>query len=311
VVLASPFLVDQYASSRLRNTGFPIAVRLSTVGTVVPEAWRSILDGPVFWLLLLPIVMPAAYLPGIVVLLRSIARRGEPATRSLAIQALAVVGLVSLTIAWLLVSTIADNNDLGWRAALLGAATMIVFAATGLARWTAEGRRVVVSLAVAALVIGLPESARQIRRNLVGHDRPQGIAFAQTPAMWEKVREHSDPDERVVNNPRGFKEMTPWPVNIGWSLLADRRSCYAGWELTQVFTAIPHDRLRMIDELFVRVFAGEGTADDVKAMATVYDCSVAVVTAQDGAWTKDPFRTSPFYALVDEDAGRWRIYRRR
>jgi hypothetical protein len=33
-----------------------------------------------------------------------------------------------------------------------------------------------------------------------------------------------------------------------------------------------------------------------------------VVTAQDGAWRKDPFSTSALYRLVEDDA-RWRIYR--
>ena len=307
IALVSPFLIDQVASSRLRHTGFPIALRLSGVlGPSVPEAWRAWLDGPAYWLLLLPVAMSAAYLPGIAMVVRTLTGRNALASRMLA-----VVALVSLTIAWLLVSTIADNNDLGWRAALLGASALTVFAAMGLARWTAEGRRVVVALAIGALLIGLPESWLQVHRNFAGHDQPHGHFFAQMPAMWQKVREHSAIDERVVNNPRGFKDMTPWPVNIAWSLLADRRSCYAGWELAQVFTAVPHDRLRTIDALFVRVFAGDGTPDDVKQMATAYDCSLAVVTSQDGAWTRDPFATSPFFALVDEDAARWRIYRRR
>jgi hypothetical protein len=43
-------------------------------------------------------------------------------------------------------------------------------------------------------------------------------------------------------------------------------------------------------------------------MAARYDCRVVVVTAQDGAWRKDPFSTSARYRLVEDDA-RWRIYR--
>ena len=35
---------------------------------------------------------------------------------------------------------------------------------------------------------------------------------------------------------------------------------------------------------------------------------VVVVTAQDGAWRKDPFAASALYRLVEDDA-RWRIYR--
>ena len=312
VVFAWPFLVDQYASSVLRNKGFPIALRLPDVlGPQVPAAWRRSLDAPAFWLLLLPVAMSAAYIPGVIVLFRSLAGRGEPDARTPTAHAFAATGLVALAIAWLLASTIADNNDLGWRAGLLGCAVLIVFAAVGLSRWIAMRQRGLAALALIALVVGLPETVLQVDRNVTGHAQPEGRFFAQMPAMWSQVRAHTAVDERVANNPRGFESMTPWPVNIAWSLLADRRSCYAGWELTQVFTAIPHDRLRAIDDQFTRVFAGEGNADDVRRMATDYDCAAVAVTAHDGAWTKDPFATSAYYALVEEDAPRWRIYRRR
>ena len=36
-----------------------------------------------------------------------------------------------------------------------------------------------------------------------------------------------------------------------------------------------------------------------------------VVTAQDGAWAKDPFAASPHYELVETKNGEWRIYRRK
>lgn len=308
--LASPFLIDQAASSALRHTGFPIAVRLFEVlGPAVPA--RRILDAPAFWLLLLPVAMPAAYVLGMVALARSIAGRGDASARSPTAHAFAATGLVALVISWLLVSTIADNNDLGWRAALLGSTVLIVFAATGLARWVDGRRRALVALGLVTLLLGVPETVLQIQRNVAPEERPDAAFFAQMPALWAQVREHTAIDERVANNPRAFDRTTPWPVNIGWSLLADRRSCYAGWELTQVFTAIPHDRLRGIDDRVIRVFAGEGTADDVRWMARDLACITVVVTAQDGAWKRDPFATSPEYARVVDEAGRWRIYRRR
>ena len=102
--------------------------------------------------------------------------------------------------------------------------------------------------------------------------------------------------------------MTPWAVNLGWALLANRRSCYAGWELTQVYSSVPHDRLRAIDDQFVRVFAGRALPGDVEALAKNDDCTVVVVTPQDGAWTNDPFDASPWYRRVEDAAG-WRIYR--
>ena len=132
--------------------------------------------------------------------------------------------------------------------------------------------------------------------------------FAQTPEMWAAVRRHAAPDERVANNPLFLQDLTPWPVNLSWALLSDRRSCFAGRELTLAYTALPRARREEIDAQFMRVFAGDASSQDIEALATRYDCRVVVVTAQDGAWRKDPFSTSGRYRLVEDDA-RWRIYR--
>ena len=113
--------------------------------------------------------------------------------------------------------------------------------------------------------------------------------FAQTPEMWAAVRRHAAPDERVANNPLFLQDLTPWPVNLSWALLSDRRSCFAGRELTLAYTALPRARREEIDAQFIRVFAGDASSQDVEELATRYDCRVVVVTAQDGAWRKDPF----------------------
>jgi hypothetical protein len=56
------------------------------------------------------------------------------------------------------------------------------------------------------------------------------------------------------------------------------------------------------------VFAGEGTPDDVEAMAKDYGCDVVVIVPQDGAWTKDPFAASALYRQAESREGRWKIY---
>ena len=104
--------------------------------------------------------------------------------------------------------------------------------------------------------------------------------------------------------------MTSWPVNISWALLADRRSCYAGNELALPFAPIPATRRAEIEAQFVRAFAGEPAPDDVRQLAERFGCDVVVVTAQDGAWLRDPFAATELYRLVDERPGAWRIYRR-
>jgi hypothetical protein len=173
-----------------------------------------------------------------------------------------------------------------------------------------ERRLVAALLALGAVAAGLPEAVLLGGRDLRGEVRPSSAAFAEAPALWARVRNEAGPDERVANNPNALADLTPWSVNLSWSLFAGRRSCYATWELTQVYSSLPHAPLRAIDDLFVRVFAGEGTDADVTELADRFDCRVIVVTPQDGAWRHDPFRSGAVYALVDEDPQRWRIYRR-
>ena len=81
-------------------------------------------------------------------------------------------------------------------------------------------------------------------------------------------------DVRVANNPLFLEDVTPWPVNISWALLANRSSCFAGRELALAFAPLSPERREAINAQFVRVFAGNGTPDDVSDMATKYDCEV-------------------------------------
>jgi hypothetical protein len=127
--------------------------------------------------------------------------------------------------------------------------------------------------------------------------------------LWAAVRRHAAAGERVGNNPLYLEELTPWPVNISWALLADRRSCFAGREVVFVYTSLGPARTEEINAQFIRVFAGDGSPDDVRELATRYGCKVIVVTATDGAWASDPFAKSPHYRLAEEKADRWRIYR--
>jgi hypothetical protein len=102
--------------------------------------------------------------------------------------------------------------------------------------------------------------------------------------------------------------MTPWPVNISWALLADRRSCFAGNELAIAFAPLSRQRRGEISEQFRRLYAGEGSADDPRALAEMYGCGVVLITARDGAWARDPFADSPLYRLAETDPQAWRVY---
>jgi hypothetical protein len=103
-------------------------------------------------------------------------------------------------------------------------------------------------------------------------------------------------------------DMTAWPVNISWALMANRASCFAGRELALAFVAIPHARRIQLERAFERVFAGNPEANDLRDLATRYDCRLVVVTPQDGAWKDDPFAGSEFFQLVLSNEN-WRLYR--
>jgi hypothetical protein len=219
------------------------------------------------------------------------------------------MAIVSLAVAWLLASTMANNNDLAWRAALAGAVVLTVFAAVGLSAWLAAPSRLAAAAAIAMLLAGLFEGGQLIHENFTGRTGAFSKVFASTQEMWEAMRRHSDPEDRIGNNPLFLQDATPWPVNLSWALLSDRRSCFAGRELALVFARPSRARHAEIDAQFIRVFKGEGSADDIRDLAVQYGCRLVVVTAQDGAWTRDPFVASPYYRLVDSKADAWRIYK--
>lgn len=313
ICLAWPLLHDQFLATGMRAGGSPIVFRpFEVLGTAVPDWLRRTMDLPAYWLVLLPIEFPAVYITGAVSLWAYL-RRSDPDggsdNRRQAAKIFALLAAASLVCAGLFASTIGDNNDLGWRAILPGVIVLTVFAAVGLSRWiVVRARGAAAVAAIAAWLVGLSDGVAFVRENVAGILKPDGKVFAQTPEMWAAVRRHAAPDERVGNNPLFLQDLTPWPVNLSWALLSDRRSCFAGWELTLAYTALPRARREEIDAQFIRVFAGDATPQDVEELATRYDCRMVVVTAQDGAWRKDPFAASALYRLVEDDA-RWRIYR--
>jgi hypothetical protein len=306
VLIAAPFIRDQFATIAARGGGSPIIIsHFAVLGTLFPPALRRILDLPAYWLILLPIEFPAKFIAGVIAL--AAMRRGvttEPEKSAVAVFiALAGVGLV---ISWLFVSTLGDNNDLGLRAVLPAAMILIAAAAAGMMR--SERRALIVATAIGGLALSLPDSVAMIRYNIVGSPAADAQIFAQTPELWAAVRRYAGPAARVANNPLFVADLTPWPANMSWALLADRSSCFAGREMALAFAPLPPDRREAINAQFIRVFAGTGTAADVEDLAKKFTCDVAVVVPQDGAWNSDPFASSPYYRLAEFRDGKWRIY---
>jgi hypothetical protein len=308
VAVALPILHDEALGTVARGVGVPIALRpVQVLGDLVPATIRRFLDLPAYWLLFLAIKLPAIYPAGAVALWQTIAATDASGERKSLAAAFAALTVSCFVVGWLLVSTIA-NNDLGWRAVLPGVMVLTVFAAAGLARWIATSRRLAAGAALLLLVISLPDGFAFIRGNIVGRPTASARAFAATPALWEAVRRYAGPGDRVGNDPKFLANMTTWPVNISWALLADRPSCFGGRETARAYVSLPGAEIERLEALFSRVFAGQGTPDEVRAMATRYDCRVVVVTPEDGAWASDPFAHSGLYHLAEEKAGAWRIY---
>jgi hypothetical protein len=307
IALVAPFIRDQIANVAARGADHPIAVSpFAVLGDMVQPPLQRLLDLPAYWLLLLPIEFPAVF-PAGALALAVVWRRAAPGAARTAASVLAVVALTGFCVSWLLVSTVGDNSDLTLRAVL--PATMILLAGAAAGMLVASRcRALIAGLALAGLALSLPDTARLLTADIAGTPRPGAAALAQSPDLWAAVRRYAPPNARVANNPLYLQDITPWPVNISWALFADRSSCFGGREMALAFVPLPPERREAINAQFIRIFAGEGTPDDVSAMAKDYGCDVVVVVPQDGAWTKDPFAASALYRLAESREGRWRVY---
>jgi hypothetical protein len=306
LILAAPFLRAEAAIVGSRGGASPIFVDPTAVlGSLFPPALRRLLDLPAYWLVLLPIEFPATFIAGTAALV-VLARSGQALPQRLTAMMLAILAGTGLAISWLLVGTLGDNNDLGLRAVLPAAIILIAAAAAGVV--LLPRRTLIVVAAIGGLVLSLPDTARMIESNIAGNDAPDAAIFAQAPALWAAVRRVAPANARVANNPLFLADLTRWPVNISWALFADRSSCFAGREMALAFAPLSAERRDAIDAQFKRIFAGDGTREDIDAMARDYGCSVVVLVPQDGAWDKDPFAARTDYSLSDTQPGRWRIY---
>ena len=200
-------------------------------------------DIPGFWLALLVIEFPAIYIPGVISLVGTLRSKFVAGPAFLMTKLFLGLALVSVFIAGNFTITFANNNDLGWRAVLPAVFISTIFAATGLSRWLSARAPLAVGIALLLLLLSLPKSFELAAGYARGSPSVSDQTFAITPAMWDAVRRHTTPAERVANNPLFMKDLTPWPVNISWALFADRRSCFAGSELA-LLTSLPRNDVR-------------------------------------------------------------------
>jgi len=306
ICLAAPFIRDEFGAVSAREGVHPIVFHhLEVLGEMFPQSLRRVLDGPAYWLILLPIEFPATFVIGAISFVAML-RNEEAGPEKTAAKLLVTLATAGLSVSWLLVSTLGNNNDLGLRAVL--PASMVLIVGTAVAMTVVPRRAVIVAAAIGALALSLPDTVAMILSNVRGNAAADGEVFAQAPELWNAVRRYTSANARIANNPLFLQDLTPWPVNISWALIADRSSCFAGSELALTFAPLPADRREAINAQFTHLFAGQGTPQDAGDLATEYGCDVVIVVPQDGAWKNDPFAASPDYRLVESREDQWRIY---
>jgi hypothetical protein len=313
VCLIAPFVRDQLATIHARGGVNPFVIAPYKVfGEQFPVWLRRVLDVPGYWLIILPVELPATFISGMIALAAAL-RSAMPRSEKLAIKVFACLAAAGLVVSWFLVSTLGDNNDLGLRAVLPAEIVFVVMTAAGIAGLPGVSLRApIVATALAGLALGAPDFIQTIRDNIVAPQQPsEAKVFAQAPDLWTAARRHAAPVARIANNPLFLKDLTPWPVNISWAILSNRSSCFAGREMAIPFAPLSPDLRSQVDAEFLRVFDGNGTQSDVHDLATKYGCDVVVLVPQDKAWDEDPFAAGPDYRLAEARDGRWRIYVRR
>jgi hypothetical protein len=308
-LICSPMIAEQFRAAVARGGGSPIELAPPEVlGPWFPDPLRRHLDLAAYWLILLVIEFPVILIAGWVFLAGRLRDRQQPLTQEPEVLALALLAGVSLCGGWLLVSTAGGNNDLGWRAVLPAILILTSAAAAGFALWFSRRYVWAVAGMLASVAVAAPEGVKLMAGEFADTPGPSADLFSEAPQLWEAVRRHTPVDWRVASNPMLFADITWWPVNISWALMANRRSCFAGEALAVAFAPISAEERSQMSERFQRVFDGRAEKQDLAVLAQTYGCRVAVVTAQDGAWARDPFATSSLYTLVESRQDRWRIY---
>ena len=310
IAFSSLFIHDQLRAAIARADGTPIAIMpYYALGEEFPDSLHLILDFPAFWTVFLLTEFAAFYPIGFIFLMWFAKDRALPRDAAMMVLPLGLTAFISLGVGSILVSTAGGNNDLAWRGVLPAVFVLVAFTAAGFSRYLRTMRPLHAAAALLLVGFGVYNTARNLSINAKVSPQPSAKLFLDSVKLWGAVRSQTAADERVANNPLFLSDMTNWPVNISWALLANRRSCYASADLVGPFAPLTRQRREEVDAQFLRVFSGLAEGDDVQQLATRYNCDVIVLTPQDGAWTKDPFAASSYYRLTETKEEAWRIYR--
>ncbi len=307
VAMSSGLIHDQFRAAMARGDGAPISfLPYQVLDEEIP--FHALLDFPAYWTTYLFMEFAAFYPAGFFFAVRLSKEKLAPDMRT-AIVALGTLAAVSLGVGSVMMSTVATNNDLAWRGVLPGIFALITLTAAGLGKYLHVMRARYAVAGVVIIALGLLSGARDIYSYLNVRPPASGSKFLDSVQMWAAVQKHSAAGERVANNPGFLADVTPWPINISWALLANRRSCYAGPDFALPFAPVTRERRAEIEARFTRLFSGRLSRSQVDQMASEFNCSLVVVTPEDGAWTTGPFTSDSPYTLEESRPDAWRIYR--
>jgi hypothetical protein len=132
VCLVAPFVRDQLAAIAARGAGWPIvASPYAVFASRFPEWLRHVLNIPGYWLIILPVELPATFVAGMIAFAVAL-RSAMPRDENVVVKVFACLAGTGLVVSWLLVSRLGTNNDLGLRAILPAEVVLIVMTAAGM-----------------------------------------------------------------------------------------------------------------------------------------------------------------------------------
>jgi hypothetical protein len=301
----------------------PYAFQGQAVAFILQRAVRWSRSGEVqlvlYWTYAVPIAYGATCVLGAVGLGRAM-RRAEPAHLFALLSCAAAVGflLVSQTI-----RSIVMNNDLGWRAHTVSYLLFSIWGAHALdelARRTSDApasRRgrytngllwtLAAGLIAAGLYVAMPKlpgpqaaDSRDVR--------DERARFLVQARAWEIVRRHAGPDELVQSNPYAFTRLCPYPVNLSFTLFADRRSVYAHPNLIHTYShGMGDELLRGMHLIVMNAFAEAPNPNLLKLLRDELHVKALLVDRKDPVWNGDGLERSNVYARVHAEDD-FRVY---
>lgn len=268
-----------------------------------------------YWLILLTLYFGFAYVVTSAWAFQRLCRFRE---MSLLDKAMMISFLTPLLVAEMLHSIIA-NNDLAWRVVLISILMMTILASAVMAELQAHiSERRFAGMAVAISVFLVPGILSGLgfmvgttsEQWLYGGGNADNTQFLKDKQMWRAVDLTTPSDEAVASNPLYLQSLTPWPGNISWAMLSNRDTCTPPFAYLAAFAPqADKAELGSIYDFMLKIFNGAPQAADFQTLRDRFLCKTILVVPSDALWTSKVLAASGYYHQVEDNPGKWTIYR--